>query len=50
MLATKISQPTGVDKALSSGRCVQDQLPAIFRPAHSKTELPFRPMPDALKL
>jgi len=47
-LATGINQPTGVDTALGSGWYVQGQLSAIFRPADSKAELPFRLTPVAL--
>ena len=41
-LAAGINQPTGVDSAGGRGWYVQGQLSAIFRPADSKAELPFR--------
>ncbi len=41
-LATGINQPTGVDAARGLGWYVQGQLSAIFRPAESHAELPFK--------
>ncbi|WP_156428232.1 SMP-30/gluconolactonase/LRE family protein [Novosphingobium sp. FSW06-99] len=48
-LATGINQPTGVGTALGSGWYVQGQLSAIFRPADSTADLPFRLTPVALR-
>lgn len=41
-LAEGINQPTGVDSWRGAGWYVQGQLSAIFRPAESSAELPFR--------